>query len=234
MLVNPERFAIVPRSRIAAFLLSLQVAIVVVLFGACSSGSTSPTPTTGGATTTATTSRTGTSTASSATATATAGASPSPSASVVASSLTLTSSAFADGGAIPVEYTCSGQGLSPPLHWTGTPAGTAAFALIMDDPDAPLPGGFVHWVVFNLSPETTDLSAGATLPPQAVPGKNGRGTQEYTGPCPPAGPAHHYRFALYALDTPLNLTAGSSKDDVIAATAGQVLGEALLVGTFQR
>jgi hypothetical protein len=152
-----------------------------------------------------------------------------------ASQLVLASSAFASGETIPVEYTCSGKGTSPPLSWTGAPAGTAAFALTVDDPDAARPGGFDHWVVFDLAPTMAELPAGATLPAQAVSGKNGAGTQQYIGPCPPPGGAdHHYRFHLYALDTPLNLPPGSSKDEVIAATAGHVLGEAELVGLFKR
>ena len=164
--------------------------------------------------------------------TTTAAVTPSPAAS---GSLKLTSTAFAEGAPIPVIYTCSGASTSPPLAWSGVPAGTSAFALIVDDPDAPLPGGFVHWVVFNLSPDTTELPAGATLPPQASSGNNGRGTREYLGPCPPVGSAdHHYRFHLYALDTPLNLPPGSSKDDVAAATAGHVLGDTVLTGTFKR
>lgn len=168
------------------------------------------------------------------TATATTSTSTSTSPTLVASTLVLTSSAFAEGATIPIQYTCSGAQTSPPLRWTGVPSGTAAFALIVDDPDAPLPGGFVHWVVFNLSPDTTELPEGATLPPQAVSGKNGAGTMDYLGPCPPAGTPHHYRFHLYALDTPLNLPTGSSKPDVIAATNGHLLGETVLVGIFQR
>jgi hypothetical protein len=158
-----------------------------------------------------------------------------PTPRVPSSDLALTSSAFASGETIPVEYTCSGKSTSPPLSWTGVPAGTAAFALTVDDPDAARPGGFDHWVVFDLAPAMTELPAAATLPAQAVSGKNGAGTQQYIGPCPPPGSAdHHYRFRLYALDTPLNLPPGSSKDDVIAATAGHLLGEAELVGLFKR
>jgi hypothetical protein len=150
--------------------------------------------------------------------------------------LVLASSAFASGETIPVEYTCSGKGTSPPLTWTDVPAGTAAFALTVDDADAPRPGGFFdHWVVFDFAPTMRELPAGATLPAQAVSGKNGAGAQQYIGPCPPPGSAeHHYRFHLYALDTPLNLPPGSSKDDVLAATAGHILGEAELVGLFKR
>ena len=152
-----------------------------------------------------------------------------------ATQLVLASSAFASGETIPVEYTCGGKGTSPPLNWTGVPVGTAVFALTVYDSDAGRPGGFDHWVVFDLAPTMRELPAGATLPAQAVSGKNSAGTQQYIGPCPPPGSAdHHYRFHLYALDTPLNLPPGSSKDDVVAATAGHVLGEAVLIGLFKR
>jgi hypothetical protein len=204
------------------------IAIAALVVGACSSGGgSSPSPTGAPLKPTAALG----SPAATQTLSARAARTPTPG----GPQLALISSAFADGATIPVEYTCSGKGTSPPLSWTGVPAGTAAFALTVDDPDAGRPGGFDHWVVFDLAPTMTELPAGATLPAQAVSGKNGAGTQQYIGPCPPPGSAdHHYRFHLYALDTPLNLPPGSSKDDVIAATAGHVLGEAELVGLFKR
>lgn len=207
---------------------AFSICALAVSAAACSSSSKPSATATVPVAATATPGRTATAMAG---ATANASAATSP---TVASGLTITSSAFADGGTIPVQYTCSGAQTSPPLSWSGAPAGTAAFTLIVDDPDAPVPGGFDHWVVFDLSPDTTALPEGVTLPPQAVSGKNGRGTQEYLGPCPPAGAPHHYRFHLYAVDTPLNLPPGSSKTDVIAAMNGHILGEGLLVGIFSR
>ncbi|MDP9236541.1 MAG: YbhB/YbcL family Raf kinase inhibitor-like protein [Chloroflexota bacterium] len=214
-----------PLRVLAAVAASVAIAIVAA---ACSSSSKPSATATARVAATATPGRTAAATAG---VTAIASAATSPTA---ASGLTLTSSAFADGGTIPAQYTCSGAQTSPPLSWTGAPAGTSAFTLIVDDPDAPLPGGFTHWVVFDLSPDTTALPEGVTLPPQAVSGKNGAGTQEYLGPCPPAGAPHHYRFHLYALDTPLNLPPGSSKSEVIAAMNGHILGESLLTGLFSR
>ncbi len=221
-----------PYMRLRPFMIIALLAALAFALAACSSGGTaSPTRTSGAASATPGRTAAVTSAATSTTgagATATTGSATPP-----ASGMRLASAAFVDGGTIPVEYTCSGAQTSPPLTWTGVPSGTAAFALTVDDPDV-FAAGFDHWVLFNLSPDTTQLPAGADLPPQAVPGKNGRGTQEYLGPCPPPGAPHHYRFHLYALDTPLNLPPGSSKADLLAATPGHILGEALLVGLFAR
>jgi len=153
-------------------------------------------------------------------------------------SLTITSPVFADGGNIPVEYTCHGQNISPALNWSGSPAGTASFALIMDDPDA----AYTHWVAYNLPSDLNGL-------PEALPkdeelasgglqGKIGSGgigyPTGYFGPCPPKDSLHHYRFTLYALDTSLDLAAGASKDEVMQAMAGHILAQGQLVGVYQR
>jgi hypothetical protein len=176
--------------------------------------------------------------ASNGTATKTAASTPQTSQTVAsASGLSLTSDAFTDGEAIPVAYTCGGVSTSPPLRWSGAPGGTGAFALLMDDPDAPR-GTFDHWVAY-------DLPASASGLPQGVPvghalevggkqGKNGAGTQAYLAPCPPAGPAHHYRFRLFALDGPLGLGDRKTKAEVEAAMQGHILAQALLTGTFGR
>jgi Raf kinase inhibitor-like YbhB/YbcL family protein len=155
-----------------------------------------------------------------------------------ATSLTITSDAFADGKNIPVKYTCHGQNISPALNWSGSPAGTTSFALIMDDFDAV----YTHWVVYNLPPEANGL-------PEAVPkdeelvngglqGKIGSGGIDYPigyfGPCPPQGSLHHYRFTLYALDTSLDLTSGASKDKVMQAMQGHILAQGQLIGVYQR
>jgi Raf kinase inhibitor-like YbhB/YbcL family protein len=149
----------------------------------------------------------------------------------------ITSSAFAAGAGIPAKYTCDGQNASPPLDWGQCPSGIASLALIVDDPDAPF-GVFIHWIIFNLPSGTRSL-------PEAVPkdgnladgvlqGKNGFGKIGYAGPCPPSGSPHRYRFTLYALDKPLGLAAGVSKEQVLAAMEGHILAQSQLIGIYQR
>lgn len=150
--------------------------------------------------------------------------------------LTLTSSAFENGGAIPEQYTCTGHNESPALQWTGVPGATRSLTLILDDPDAPM-GTFVHWVVYNLSPTAKGLpkrmSATASVA-DSDQGVNGRGEIGYTGPCPPPGKPHHYHFRLYALDQKLQLKGGATAYQVETAIKGHVLGSAELVGIFAR
>jgi Raf kinase inhibitor-like YbhB/YbcL family protein len=149
----------------------------------------------------------------------------------------LTSTAFAEGGTIPKEYTGDGTDRSPPLKWSGAPATTKSFALIADDPDAPR-GTWVHWVLFNLPPATTELAEGVppekTLPSGAKQGKNDFGNIGYGGPAPPRGKPHRYYFKLYALDTTLNLTEGATKQQVEGAMKGHILAEGRLMGTYGR
>jgi Raf kinase inhibitor-like YbhB/YbcL family protein len=151
----------------------------------------------------------------------------------VGSTLTLTSDAFTNNATIPAKYSCSGEATSPALSWSGAPAGTKAFALIVHDPDAPLAGGFTHWIL-------VDLPGTATSLPAAVPAGDtisGGGAQPipYRGMCPPVGgPAHNYHFRLYALDAPLGAAAGATKDSVEAAMQGHVLAQTDLVGLFSR
>ena len=150
-----------------------------------------------------------------------------------ASTLTLTSDAFANNGTIPMKYSCSGESTSPALAWSGAPAGTKAFALIVQDPDAPLAGGFTHWIL-------VDLPAAVTSLPAAVPSDGtiaGGGSQAvaYRGMCPPVGAApHHYHFRLYALDAALGGAAGQTKDSVEAAMQGHILAQTDLIGLFSR
>jgi|SRR5579862_5419195 len=94
---------------------------------------------------------------------------------------------------------CGGRNRTPALHWSGAPSGAQSFALIERDPDAPVPGGFFHWVIYNLPATTLALKANATLSHSQI-GVASTGQAAYYGPCPPAGPAHHYIFTLYALD----------------------------------
>jgi Raf kinase inhibitor-like YbhB/YbcL family protein len=144
----------------------------------------------------------------------------------------VTSTAFEEGGAIPARYTCDGLNISPPLQWSSVPDGTRSLALISDDPDAPS-GTFVHWVIYNLPPDTRrlpeDVPNRETLPSGAVQGVNGAGTLGYRGPCPPSG-THRYFFKVYALDTELDPGGG----DLVGAMEGHVLAEGRLMGTYRR
>ena len=150
--------------------------------------------------------------------------------------LVISSTAFSSGASIPVQYTCSGTDISPPLQWSGAPEGTQSFVLIVDDPDAP-GGTWVHWVLFNIPATTSSLgegvSPGGALPAGSVEGKNDWGREQYGGPCPPSG-THRYYFKLYALDTTLNLAARPEKQDVEQAMSGRILAQAELMGTFAR
>jgi Raf kinase inhibitor-like YbhB/YbcL family protein len=150
--------------------------------------------------------------------------------------LKLTSSAFSQGDPIPTKYTCDGDDVSPPLAWGDPPEGTASFALINDDPDAPV-GTWVHWVLYN-------LPAGARSLPEAVPsdaelpdgsrhGQNSWQRLGYGGPCPPGG-THRYFFKLYALDTILDLPSGADKEEVLKALEDHILGQTELMGVYSR
>jgi len=151
----------------------------------------------------------------------------------------VTSTAFKEGASIPVKHTCDGADLSPPLAWSGAPAGAAAFALIADDPDAPA-GTWVHWVLYDLPGTSSELpeNVAKTETPAglggATQGKNDFHRTGYGGPCPPPGPAHRYFFKLYALDTPLRLNPGAAKRDLEAAMKGHILATAQLMGTYAR
>jgi Raf kinase inhibitor-like YbhB/YbcL family protein len=153
--------------------------------------------------------------------------------------LTLTSSAFKPQGQIPAKYTCAGDDLSPPLAFGGVPPGTKSLALVIDDPDAPDPAApqrvWVHWVVYNIPPDTKGLAEDANmagLPKGAAVGTNDFGKTSYGGPCPPIG-RHRYFHKLYALDTTLALKA-PTKAKLETAIQGHVLAKADLVGTFQK
>ncbi len=152
----------------------------------------------------------------------------------------LSSKAFAANAQIPKKHTCEGADVSPPLTWSGTPAGTKAFALINDDPDAPRPGGWVHWVLYDLPgswvelPENVARQETLSTLGGARQGKNDFGKIGFNGSCPPPGKPHHYHFKLYALDTALGLTAGATRPEVERAMEGHVLGIATIVGIYQR
>ena len=153
--------------------------------------------------------------------------------------LTLLSGAFAAGAGIPSKHTCDGADVSPALSWSGAPAGTVAFALIADDPDAPA-GTWVHWVLFNIPGSATSLPEGVAKTDQpadlggALQGRNDFRRVGYGGPCPPPGKPHRYFFKLYALGAALPLKAGATKQDVERAMRGHVLAETSLMGTYAR
>lgn len=148
----------------------------------------------------------------------------------------LESPAFSEGETIPVMYTCDGENMSPPMKWTGVPEGVKSFALIVDDPDAPA-GTWVHWVVFDLPPETRELparaSSGRLLPKGALEGLTDSRKTVYSGPRPPSG-THRYFFKLYALDTLVGLKAGATKQNLLDAMRGHILAQAELMGKYRR
>jgi Raf kinase inhibitor-like YbhB/YbcL family protein len=150
--------------------------------------------------------------------------------------LQITSLAFREGGAIPSTYTCDGRNVSPPLAWTGAPPEMKSFALIADDPDAPM-GRWVHWVVYNLPSTTTRLpeayATDAQMPDGTMQGKSDFGRTGYGGPCPPSG-THRYFFKLYALDTMLLLPPGATAKELENAMRGHILAETRLMGTYRR
>ncbi|HEY1558760.1 MAG TPA: YbhB/YbcL family Raf kinase inhibitor-like protein [Kofleriaceae bacterium] len=152
--------------------------------------------------------------------------------SAAAPKLAVTSPAFAANAEIPSEYTCEGANGSPALAWSGAPAQTKVFALIVDDPDAPDPARpqrtWVHWVVPSLPATSSSLAKGAT--PTA--GKNDWGKTEYGGPCPPIG-RHRYFFKLYALDADIG-KPGMTAGQLAAAMKGHVVAEGELIGTYQK
>jgi len=147
------------------------------------------------------------------------------------------SSAFQEGGIIPRKYTCDAEDISPPLSWTAPPAETKSLVLICDDPDAPV-GTWVHWVLYNLPPDVTELPEGVP-PDRTVLGGAMQGTNDfrkigYGGPCPPRGPAHRYFFKLYAVDFQPELRPGMRKKDVLKAIEGHILAQGQLMGRYKR
>ncbi|WP_242335101.1 MULTISPECIES: YbhB/YbcL family Raf kinase inhibitor-like protein [unclassified Anaeromyxobacter] len=154
--------------------------------------------------------------------------------------MSIRSTAFEDGGEIPLVHTCEGKDTSPALAWSGIPAGAKSLALIVDDPDAPDPKApkmtYVHWVLYGLAPDAKGLPEAAqakALPAGAREGTNDWKRTGYGGPCPPIG-RHRYFFKLYALDTELPDLGHPTKAKLEAAMKGHVLEEARLMGTYQK
>ncbi len=156
-------------------------------------------------------------------------------------SITVTCTAFRAGESIPKKHTGDGDDVSPPLAWTGVPAHAKELALICDDPDAPTPQPWVHWVIYKIPvsakglAESRPRSATLTDPAGALQGRNSWGEMGYRGPAPPRGHGvHHYHYRVYALDGPLDLKAGATKDELLATMKGHVVAQGELVGTYQR
>lgn len=150
----------------------------------------------------------------------------------------IVSPAFADHAEIPRKHTCQGPDVSPALSWQDVPPGTQSLALVVDDPDAPDPAApqrvWVHWVVYNIPAQVTQLPEGVGLAPAG--GRDGRndwGRQGWGGPCPPVG-RHRYFFKLYALDAVLPELGTPTKAQLEAAMKGHTLAQAQRVGTYQK
>ena len=145
--------------------------------------------------------------------------------------MTLRSPSFGEGEPIPIRHACDGADVSPALSWHDAPAGTVAFALVVDDPDA---RGWVHWVVFDIpGGDSGSLPEGLRPTDRPAQGRNTFGRAGWGGPCPPSG-THHYVFTLYALSAPLGLTGVPTAADVRTAAAGVTLARASLTGTYRR
>ena len=150
--------------------------------------------------------------------------------------LKLSSTAFSNGSDIPVKYTCDGNDVSPALSWSDAPKDTTSFALIADDPDAPS-GTFTHWVLYAIPANTQQLPEGVPADEETNVGRQGRngfGRTGYGGPCPPPGRPHRYFFKLYALNAPLNLKPGASRNELESAMKGHVIAHTEIMGRYQR
>jgi Raf kinase inhibitor-like YbhB/YbcL family protein len=149
----------------------------------------------------------------------------------------LSSPAFSENGLIPNRYTCDGADISPKLLWKEAPQGTKSFALLCDDPDAPI-GTWVHWVIYNIPPTTFELVEGLapsdTLSDGSKQGINDFKRIGYGGPCPPRGTPHRYFFKLYALNTPLTLGTHATKESLEKAMKGHIISETKLMGRYGR
>jgi Raf kinase inhibitor-like YbhB/YbcL family protein len=151
---------------------------------------------------------------------------------VSVSTLTVTSSIFSSGGAVPVDFTCDGADHSPPLTLSAPPPDARSLAIVMDDPDAQ-GGTFTHWIVYNLRPDTMAIAESAdpaTL--GGISGTNDFKRLGYAGPCPPRFEEHHYRFRIFALDALLHPEAPATREGIDAAMNGHLVGEGTLMGVY--
>jgi Raf kinase inhibitor-like YbhB/YbcL family protein len=151
--------------------------------------------------------------------------------------LIVSSAAFIGGETIPVRYGCSGEGASPPLFWTGIPAGTKSIAVLMEDLDSP-GSRFTHWIIYNIPPETSGLSENISpftvLPDGSEQGINTFGRTGYSGPCPPVGTTHRYLFTVSALDRILDLPGMANRSEFDAAIRGAVIANGTILGVYGR
>lgn len=147
------------------------------------------------------------------------------------------SSTFKPNGTLPMRSVysagCGGENRSPELHWSGAPAGTRSYAIVMHDPDAPVPGGFDHWLAYNIPASTHRIAEGQKLRGGQL-GVNGFGTQGYGGPCPPPGKPHRYVITVYALDVASIGGADMKASQLSAAMRGHVLKSAAVTGLYGR
>ena len=153
--------------------------------------------------------------------------------------MTITSPSFNDNDYIPAKFTCDGStsltaggGINPELDISGVPTAAKSLALVMHDPDAPMAGGFTHWLIWNVDPKTPVIKEG-NLPVGSIEGKNSSGATSYVGPCPPSG-VHHYHFTIYALSDIIDLRSGSDKKSLESEINKYLLARADLVGLYQR
>jgi Raf kinase inhibitor-like YbhB/YbcL family protein len=158
--------------------------------------------------------------------------------------ITVTSSAFTHGQPLPVDYTADGKNVSPPIAWSNLPPGTREIALIHEDPSAPTPQPFVHWVIYKIPPTAKGLPENISADPAtplpaelkgALQGVSGFRRPGYRGPAPPKpGRVHEYHFIVYALSEPLDVQAGLTKAQLLEAMKGKIIGQGEIVGTYQR
>jgi len=149
----------------------------------------------------------------------------------------LRSSAYRPGGAVPLRYTCDGEGISPAFTWQGEPPQTKSFVLLLHDPDAPSTGGFTHWLIFDIDPRIHQIDEGspkeAPFADFGVQGSNDGNSLGYLAPCPPSG-THRYIARLFSLDVQMSLAPGATRQEVEAAMEGHILDQAALMGTYTR
>ena len=157
--------------------------------------------------------------------------------------ITVSSPTLKAGEPIPKDHTADGKNISPAITWSNAPAGTKEFALIMDDPDVPMPQPFVHWVIYKIPgaakglPENIPIDAAAPMPSEiagAMQGTSGFRRPIYRGPAPPPGKVHNYHFTVYALDAPLDVQPGLTKQQLLDAMKGHIIGQGELVATYER
>jgi Raf kinase inhibitor-like YbhB/YbcL family protein len=148
-----------------------------------------------------------------------------------AKKLEVSSAKIPAGGEVPDTYSSYGQGVSPPLTWSAGPYGTRSFALLIEDPDAPMQEPFTHWLVWNITPNVRGVTQGAA-PAGAQQGMLLTGKVGYMGPRPPPGPPHHYHFEVFALDRKLDLNNGADRSALLAAMKGRVLASGELVALY--